>query len=171
MTTAHNHLARSGVFAPAQWAFGRQVDDSDNVAIHTSEATSDHAMSENLQLRLRAEKRYLELQARASRAKTSRALNMQQRKAICSLSSWRPGFLQALQGAFRFPTAHELVHQPRLRISRLYGPGRVLASETRVQEEGTWRTASSTVWVVAQGRMKKFHLDQLRHASERDWNL
>ena len=75
MTTAHNHLARVGGFAPAEWAFGRQVDDLDNLAIHTSEATSDHAMSENLQLRLRAEKRYLELQARASRAKISRALN------------------------------------------------------------------------------------------------
>lgn len=32
MTTAHNHLARVGGFAPAQWAFGRQVDDLDNLA-------------------------------------------------------------------------------------------------------------------------------------------
>lgn len=169
MTTAHNHLARVGGFAPAQWAFGRQVDDLDNLAIHTSEATSDHAMSENLQLRLRAEKRYLELQARASRAKISRALNSKGKPSVRFL----PGDL-VFYKRFKVPSdfpAHELVHQPRLRISRWYGPGRVLASETRVQEEGTWRTASSTVWVVAQGRMKKFHLDQLRHAGERDWNL
>ena len=55
-----------------------------------------------------------------------------------------------------------------MRISRWYGPGRVLASETRVHEEGARRTASSTVWIVAQGRLKKCHLHQLRHSSERE---
>ena len=163
MTTAHNHLSRVGGFAPAQWAFGRQVDDLDNVAIHTSEGTADHAMSDNLQLRLRAEKKYLELHARA---KISRALNTRGKPSVRFL----PGdlvFYKRYKVPSDFP-AHELVDQPRLRISRWYGPGRVLASETRVQEEGTRRTAASTVWVVAQGRMKKFHLDQLRHASERE---
>ena len=35
-------------------------------------------------------------------------------------------------------------------------------------EEGTRRVAASTVWVVSQGRLRKFHKDQLRHASERE---
>lgn len=65
MTTAHNHMARIGGFAPSQWAFGRQMDNLDNIAVHSSEGVSGHAMAENLQLRLRAEKRYLELQANA----------------------------------------------------------------------------------------------------------
>ena len=41
------------------------MDNLDNIAVHSSEGVSGHAMAENLQLRLRAEKRYLELQANA----------------------------------------------------------------------------------------------------------
>ena len=41
------------------------MDNLDNIAVHSSEGASGHAMAENLQLRLRAEKRYLELQANA----------------------------------------------------------------------------------------------------------
>lgn len=41
------------------------MDNLDNIAEHSSEGVSGHAMAENLQLRLRAEKRYLELQANA----------------------------------------------------------------------------------------------------------
>ena len=163
MTTAHNHMARIGGFAPSQWAFGRQMDNLDNIAVHSSEGVSGHAMAENLQLRLRAEKRYLELQANA---KISRALNSKTKPSIRFL----PGdlvYYKRFKQPSDFP-AHQLVDQPRLRISRWYGPGRVLASETRVQEEGTRRVAASTVWVVSQGRLKKFHKDQLRHASERE---
>ena len=163
MTTAHNHMARVGGFAPSQWAFGRQADNLDNVALHSSEGTADHAMAENLQLRLRAEKRYLELNAQA---KISRAMNSKTKMS----EKFMPGDLVYYR-RFKVPAdfpAHQTVDQPRLRISRWYGPGRVLACETRVQEEGTKRVAASTVWVISQWRLKKFHRDQLRHASERE---
>ena len=163
MTSAHNHMARVGGFAPSQWAFGRQVDNLDNIALHTSEGTADHAMAENLALRLRAEKRYLELNAKA---KISRAINSRAKPS----TRYLPGDLVYYK-RYKTPSdlpAHGLVDQPRMRISRWYGPGRVLACETRVQEGGTRRTAASTVWVISQGRLKKFPIDQLRHASERE---
>ena len=163
MTSAHNNMCRIGGYSPSQWAFGRQVDNADNVAMHSSEGTSDTAMSQNLELRLRAEKKYLELQAKA---KISRALNSKTKIS----SRFLPGdlvYYKRYKVPQDFP-AHNLVDQPRLRISRWYGPGRVLATETRVHEQGTRRVAASTVWVVSQGRLKKFHVDQLRHSSERE---
>ena len=163
MTSAHNNMRRIGGYSPSQWAFGRQVDNADNVAMHSSEGTSDTAMSQNLELRLRAEKKYLELQAKA---KISRALNSKTKIS----SRFLPGdlvYYKRYKVSQDFP-AHNLVDQPRLRISRWYGPGRVLATETRLQEQGTRRVAASTIWVVSQGRLKKFHVDQLRHTNERE---
>ena len=153
MTSAHNHMARVGCFAPAQWAFGQQVEDLDNVALHSSEGTSEHAMSENLQLRLRAQKAYLELQARA---KISRAFNTRSTPS----ERFLPGDLVSCKKhktPADFP-AHDLVDPPRLRISRWYGPGRVLArnstnssfhrvgGSSRTTEEIPCRPTSSCKW-------------------------
>ena len=62
--------------------------------------------------------------------------------------------------------AHAIVDRPRIRIGRYYGPGRVLACQTKVTDGG--RKASQMVWIIAQGRLKKCHSSQLRHASEQE---
>ena len=51
-----------------------------------------------------------------------------------------------------------------MRIGRFYAPGRALASETKVEPDG--RKASHMIWIISQGRLKKCHASQLRHASE-----
>ena len=65
-----------------------------------------------------------------------------------------------------FP-AHQFVDLPHIRVSRWYGPGRVLACETKLEEDGITRARTTIVWFIAQGRLKKAHSSQLRHASER----
>ena len=118
-------------------------------------------MEKNLALRLKAEKTYLELQAKAE---ISRAINSRTKPSVHFVS----GDLVYYQ-RYKVPAdnpANNLVDMARLRVARWYCPGRVLACETRVQEQGEVRVASSTVWIVAQGRLKTVHADQLRHASE-----
>ncbi len=161
MVAAHNSISRVGGYAPVQWAFGRDFTDDTNLPSMTSQATSGHEMSENLKLRLSAEKRFLEMQAAQ---KLSRAMNSKTRL----VTKYIPGDLIYYK-RYKPPAdrpAHELVDMPRLRVSRWYGPAKVISVETRVSEEGTSRSPSSIVWAVGQGRLKKFHMDQIRHASE-----
>ena len=54
------------------------------------------------------------------------------------------------------------------RLWRWYGPGRVLATETRTDALGSERKPSNIVWIVTHGRLKRCSPDQLRHASERE---
>lgn len=163
MCAAHNHVARVGGFSPAQWAFGRDVPDPDNLAALSSQADPNHEMSDNLQLRLRAETRYRELQAKS---KISRALNSKVQKS----TQFLPGDLVYYK-RFKVPSdfaAHMELDIPNMKVSRWYGPGRVLACETRLEEDGMTRAAANVVWIVTQGRLKKIHSSQLRHASERE---
>ncbi|CAJ1438580.1 unnamed protein product [Effrenium voratum] len=97
--------------------------------------------------------------AKLSRATNSRAAPVRQ---------FLPGDLVYYK---RFKTPRDRparceVDVPRLRVGRWFGPGRVLAAETRVREEGLYRSASSSIWIISQGRLKKVHRNQLRHASE-----
>ncbi|CAE7185545.1 unnamed protein product [Symbiodinium microadriaticum] len=62
--------------------------------------------------------------------------------------------------------ANSIVDKSRMRIGRFYGPGRVLASETKVEPDG--RKASHMIWIISQGRVKKPHSSQLRHATEQE---
>ena len=55
-----------------------------------------------------------------------------------------------------------------MQVARWYGPGRALASETRLEDDGMTRAATSIVWIITQGRLKKIHSSQLRHSSERE---
>ena len=163
MCAGHNHVARVGGFSPAQWAFGRDVPDPDNMAALSSQADPNHEMSDNLQLRLRAENRYRELQ---SKAKISRALNSKVQKT----TQFLPGDLVYYK-RFKVPSdfaANMDLDIPNMKVSRWYGPGRVLACETRLEDDGVTRAAANVVWIVTQGRLKKIHSSQLRHASERE---
>eukprot|EP00435_Cladocopium_sp_Y103_P026888 s2772_g6.t1 len=163
MCGAHNRIARVGGYAPNQWAFGRDVDERDNLALASSQADPASEMHQSLQRRLRAEGRYRELQAQA---KISRALNAKVQKS----TQFIPGDLIYYK-RFKTPAdtpAHALLDTPSMKVSRWFGPGRVLASETRVLDEGATRAPSNVVWIISQGRLKKTHSSQLRHASERE---
>ena len=163
MCSAHNHVARVGGFSPAQWAFGRGVPDPDNLAALSSQADPAHEMHSNLNLRLRAEQRYRELQAKA---KVSRALNSKVQRS----TQFLPGDL-VFYRRYKVPAdypANQLVDLPSMKVARWYGPGRVLASETRLEDDGMTRAATSIVWIITQGRLKKIHSSQLRHSSERE---
>ena len=72
MCAAHNHVARVGGFSPAQWAFGRNIPELENMAALSSMADPSHATPLNLRMRQKAESLDKELQAKA---KISRALN------------------------------------------------------------------------------------------------
>lgn len=51
---------------------------------------------------------------------------------------------------------------------RWFGPGRASAAETRSTEDGMIRRPGNIAWFIAQGRLKKAHTSQLRHASLRE---
>ena len=163
MCGAHNRIARVGGYAPNQWAFGRDVDERDNLALASAQGDPTSEMHHSLQVRLRAEGRYRELQAQA---KISRALNAKVQKS----TQFIPGDL-VFYKRFKTPSdtpAHALLDTPTMKVSSWFGPGRVLASETRVLDEGATRAPSNIVWIITQGRLKKTHSSQLRHASERE---
>ncbi|CAK9023215.1 unnamed protein product, partial [Durusdinium trenchii] len=163
MVQAHNHVTRVGGYAPAQWAFGRSENPKENVAASCSEATPGHQMAENLRLRIEAEHLHNKLtaSARLSRAQNSRSKKVKQ---------YIPGDLvyYLRHRTPRRAPSNADVDMPRMRIARWFGPARVLASETRRDETGTICAPSSTVWLVSCGRLLKTHMDQLRHASERE---
>ncbi|CAE7569752.1 unnamed protein product [Symbiodinium microadriaticum] len=130
MVCAHNNGARVGGYAPCQWAFGRFTEGLDNLAALTAQGDPEHVMAQNLALRQQAERTYSVMRAKA---KISRALNT---RAVPSTVF--PGDLVYYQ-RYKVPAdrpAHELVDLPRMRTARWYGPGRVLATETRSLEEG-----------------------------------
>ena len=106
---------------------------------------------------------YRKLQADS---KISRALNSRPERNV----QYLPGDLVYYRRV-KHPkdsSAHALIKLPQGRRFRWYGPARVLAAETRVHAEGESRVAGNTAWLVANGRLKKAHTSQLRHASERE---
>ncbi|CAE7230659.1 RE1 [Symbiodinium necroappetens] len=165
MCAAHNSLARASGYSPIQWAFGRDV----SVTGHSRErpgeecaqsamADPSHVMHDNLMIRTKAEQSFLEYRAKDL---TSRALNTKTRP----VQSFMPGDLVFYRRVQDRP-ANEVVDRPRMSIARYYGPARILATETTVDTEDGIRMASAIVWAVCNGRLKKFHQSQVRHASE-----
>ena len=109
-----------------QWAFGRDVDDGSgsNLALLSAQGDPSSEMYKNLQARLRAESRYRELQAQA---RISRALNSKVQKS----NQFLPGDLVNYR-RFKTPAdtpAHALLDTPSMKVSRWFGPGRVLRPE------------------------------------------
>ena len=162
MVMTHNSLARNHGFSPLQWALGRDWSPGDRLLETDMDVLSSSTTSPfgaTVQLRAEAAKAFVEHRARdlASRAKNSKTR---------STTSFLPGdlvFYRRLQHPADLP-ANSLVDRPRLRLSRWYGPARVLATETK--NEGTGRRPSAIVWGIAGGRLKRFHASQLRHSSE-----
>ncbi|CAE7325309.1 RE1 [Symbiodinium microadriaticum] len=148
MVMTHNSLARNHGFSPLQWALGRDWSPGDRLLETDMDVLSSSTTSPfgaTVQLRAEAAKAFVEHRARdlASRAKNSKTR---------STTSFLPGdlvFYRRLQHPADLP-ANSLVDRPRLRLSRWYGPARVLATETK--NEGTGRRPSAIVWGIAGGR-------------------
>ena len=163
MMQAHNHVARVGGYSPSQWALGRSESAPESIPLLCSQGTPGHVMQENLRLRLEAEHLHAKLSAEA---RISRAMNSRSKP----VKQFLPGdlvYYQRHKVPRRAPSNID-VDAPRMRIARWFGPARVLACETRVDDQGTSRMASSVVWLVNAGRLLKAHGDQLRHCSERE---
>ena len=156
------------VFHRCNGPLGRDVDDGsgDNLALLSAQGDPSSEMHKHLQARLRAESRYRELQAQAC---ISRALNSIQGPESKS-NQFLPRNLVYYK-RFKTPAdtpAHALLDTPSMKVSRWFGPGRVLAAETRVDAETASRSPANVVWIITQGRLKKTHSSQLRHASDRE---
>ena len=168
MVAAHNTLARSSGFSPAQWAFGRDASITGHsrerpgeLCAQSAMADPSHGMYEALELRTKAEQAFLEYRAKDLH---SRALNSKTRPT----KRFLPGDLIFYQ-RFQVPQdtpANVVVDRPRMNIARFYGPARVLALETKVDVIDGVRKPSAIIWAVCNGRLKKFHQSQVRHATE-----
>ena len=171
MVSAHNQLDRIGGFAPAQWAYGRLpsldnrlFEGGNELPVHTSEAAMGTDLRANLNLRVKAEEFYRRSQAVF---KINRALNTQPKQFQVFL----PGDLVYYR-RYKTPLSQDPSHvgldQSRIGIARWYGPGRVLATETRSETNPPSKKPGSVVWVIAAGRLKRCRPQQLRHCSERE---
>ena len=170
MVSAHNELDRAGGFAPAQWAYGRLpsldnrlFEGGHSIPYHSTEGTMGTDLRANLQLRVKAEEQYRRSQAVL---KISRALNSQTRPYQVFL----PGDLVYYR-RFKTPAqeaSHPGLDHPKMGIARWYGPGRVLATETRSEVDPPQKKPGSTIWVICAGRLKRCSPHQLRHCSDRE---
>ena len=166
MVTAHNSLSRTHGFSPLQWALGRDFSPGGHLAEGPGDIPSllsasvpGTQMHATQSLRVEAGKAFLEgrhhdLALRAERSGAG------------TYHHFLPGDL-VFYRRYKTPAdlpANSLTDRARLSISRWYGPARVLATE-RKGEAGEKRP-SSQVWVIAQGRLKKCHYSQLRHATQ-----
>ena len=169
--SAHNQMDRIGGYAPAQWAYGRLpsldnrlFEGGNELPVHSSEGTKGSDLRANLLLRTQAEEQYRRTQAVM---KINRAMKSQVRPQ----SVFLPGDLVYYK-RFKTPlgqtTSHPGVDIPKVGLSRWYGPARVLATETRVETSPPTRKPGTVVWIIAAGRLKRCHMHQLRHCSEKE---
>ncbi|CAE7259381.1 RE2 [Symbiodinium sp. CCMP2456] len=151
MTAAHNSLAKVHGFAPLQWALGR--DWTPGFRLHETSLDEISAASPSTpwssqSLRIEAEKAFLEHRHReaATRAKNSRPRMVTQ---------FLPGDLVFFR---RYKHPADTVANAKAGLPE---------DEDRPAEAGS-RRPSAYVWAVSGGRIKKFHMSQLRHASEQE---
>ena len=166
-TAAHNENEFVSGFTPLQWVFGRQISagrrqfsEDENIPLHCSEGTSGTNFQENLQARVRAETIFRKSQAAR---RISQAMNSKTRKNAVFL----PGdlvYYRRVKPPADYP-AHDQI-RPKQHQSRWFGPGRVLATETRSEAQGLERRPAHVIWIVSHGRLKRCAGWQLRHASQ-----
>ncbi|CAE7706187.1 GIP [Symbiodinium sp. CCMP2456] len=166
MVTAHNSMARIHGFSPLQWTLGRDMSLSGHVnespgelSALSSAGTPGSDLHQVQRLRLEASKVFLEARHKELGDRAARS-------AATAYPHFLPGDLIYYR---RYKTPSDLpanasTDHPRMSISRWFGPGRVLATETR--GAAGERRPSSHLWIIAQGRLKKCHYTQVRAASE-----
>eukprot|EP00435_Cladocopium_sp_Y103_P064584 s563_g26.t1 len=164
---AHNEFSKLEGFSPFQWAFGRQPSmtgrlhsKEQDLPFWTSSAVQGTAMAQNLRLRVQAQQTFLRQQAQEH---VSRALNSKTRRAEVFL----PGDLIYFKRV-KPPAQPQAAARMPHKLWRWYGPGRVLATETRNDGYGESRKPAHIIWIVSHGRLKRCSPEQLRHVSERE---
>ena len=164
---AHNELSRTEGFSPYQWTFGRQPsltgrlhNFEHDVPFWTSSAVAGSDMAANLKMRVRAQQTFLRSQAQDQ---VTRALNSKTRRNQIFV----PGDLVYFK---RIKPPAQPLASVRMghKLWRWYGPGRVLATETKTDAIGEERKPSHIIWIVSHGRLKRCAPEQLRHASSRE---
>ena len=128
-----------------------------------SSLSFDQKMQKSMMIRREAQRRYKEL---LDMEKLSKAAN----HTPSPPQIFHPGDLVYYK---RHQTpqekrSHQLLDVPRRRVARWFGPARILGLETKVTYNGQVRQPHRVAWLISQGRLKKVHTDQLRHASERE---
>ena len=164
---AHNHLDRIAGYAPAQWAYtedGRLFEGGNSLPVHSSEGTLGTDLRANLQIRVKAEEIYRRSQAVS---KISRAMNTQPRRHQVFIPGDLVYYRRYKTPANQQPS-HASLDVAKMGLARWYGPARVLATETRNEDDPSTRKPGSVVWIVAGGRLKRCSPQQLRHCSERE---
>ena len=170
MMCAHNHMTDVGGYSPAQWIFGRGL--TDGLRLHDgpdlpywSGMANSAKMQKQLASRLEAENHHRDF---VMREKLNQALNTKMTSPI----KYEPGalvFYKRYQPpADRKERSHMDLDIPRRRVARWYGPARVLALETKVTYDGHVKQPHNIAWIVASGRLKRVHTNQLRYASDRE---
>ena len=164
-------LDRIGGYAPAQWAYGRLpsfdgrlFEGGNEVPFHSSEGTHGHDLRANLLIRVRAEEQYRKSQAAV---KVSRAMSTKPRPFEVFL----PGdlvYYRRYQVPHGETPSHPGLDPPKWGLARWYGPGRVLATETRSEDFPPSRKPAAVVWIIVAGKLKRCSPHQLRHCSERE---
>ena len=164
---AHNEMERVHGYTPYQWAFGRQPtltgkmhDQAFDDPFWTSSMVPGSEMAANLKMRHKAQTAFLKSQAQEH---ISRAMNAKTRRHQIFLPGDLVYFKRIKPPAQ--PTA--AVRMPH-KLWQWYGPGRVLATETRSDALGRERRPSHIIWIVTHGRLKRCAPEQLRHASDRE---
>ncbi|CAE7808731.1 RE1 [Symbiodinium microadriaticum] len=167
---AHNTVHRVQGFSPAQWAFGRDFgpggrlfESDQDLPVVQNSVLQGHTFHDHMEARRAAEDI-----ARRSQAtyQLGRMLNMKSRRKL----QFVPGdlvYYRRVQPPADTP-AHPGLGFAKVGLGRWFGPGRVLATETRSDNQSSVRKPAQTVWIVANGRLKRCSPDQLRHASERE---
>ena len=167
---AHNTVHRVQGFSPAQWAFGRDFgpggrlfESEQDLPVVQNSVLQGHTFHDHMEVRRAAEDI-----ARRSQAtyQLGRMLNMKSRRKL----QFVPGdlvYYRRVQPPADAP-AHPGLGFAKVGLGRWFGPGRVLATETRSDHQGSVRKPAQTVWIIANGRLKRCSPDQLRHASERE---
>ncbi|CAE7943401.1 RE2 [Symbiodinium necroappetens] len=170
VVAAHNTVHRTKGFSPAQWAFGRDFgsdgrlfDSEHGLPCVQAKVYNDTTFGESLNIREAAAAVYRKSQADHQ---MSRLMNMKTRPS----RQYLPGdlvYYRRVKPPADNP-AHPALGAPKINGGRWYGPGRVVATETRSDCYGLERRPMKVVWISSAGRLKRCAPDQLRHASERE---
>ena len=159
-----NHLEQVRGFTPAQLALGRNADETDRLVAVSHRLPPDllveNATGEfhrDVQRRAAAEKAHSEWHARQRllRAQHSRPQRVY---------DYVPGELVFF---WRSQESNKSRRSPGGKHGRFLGPARILATETRRDDDGHLRPGSS-VWCISGKQLIKCCPEQLRRASERE---
>lgn len=171
MVSAHNNLMKVGGYSPAQWVFGKGFSDSGRLHNEATDLPFWSSLGHEEKMQKMMENR-LEAEHQHRLYMWQEKVNQANNTKMPPGEKFYPGdliFYRRHQApSDRRERSHLLLDVPRRNVARWYGPGRVLALETKVTYDGHVRQPHKVAWIIASGRLKRVTCGQLRHASERE---